>query len=235
MRTFLLLFSVFIVLPVLSQEQSVLERGADYAVQTAPITLGKRQAENLKEATKAHEKKYTVLATGMHRWEDGKYVACDPTIELFAPNGAIGRNTRHKVIFSSEVTDPEGSIDILTSDDKRLRSRVLGVFYADITTGESVMINELTNSTGTLFPPTTVVYSDAMKDGFRCDLEYENTLAGFEQFLVIKTRPAPPSAWHLDEKNCVVQLLTEFLEAPEPRIERESDGKIEYDQLLDFG
>src|SRR6185436_6045129 len=71
---------------------------------------------------------YVELATSMHRWNQEKWVESSDEIEILE-NGAVARKSPHQVAFSGNLNDPNGTIDLLTEDGKRLRTRVVGLAY----------------------------------------------------------------------------------------------------------
>jgi hypothetical protein len=95
--------------------------------------------------------RYTTLATGLHRMVNGELVEADPVIELH-PDGAIADKTQHKVKFLANINNWEGAIDLETPDGKRFLSRPLGVSYFDVASGNSILLAELKDSVGMLFP-----------------------------------------------------------------------------------
>lgn len=211
------------------ETSSIVERQLDYAVHKTT------RMENVRGQLKSVTNTFTTVATGMNRWENGQLVACDPVIEILAPNGAAARKTRHQVIFSADVADwQNGTIDLQTPDSKRLIFRPLGISYYDTANGQSVLIAELTNSIGAVFPPSTVVYQNCFTD-FAADLEYENALAGFEQFLIFRENLPPPSDYGLNNNSTVLQLLNETFNPPVPAKQTVIRNGLESDDVLDFG
>jgi hypothetical protein len=160
---------------------------------------------------------YTELGIGLYRMTNGVLVESSPVLEII-DNVAVGRQTRHTVLFSPDCNDWEGAVDLETPDGQRLRSRVLGISYFDPATEQSVLIAELTNSVGQLVASNVVNYPNCFTDPevLTADLEYINNIGGIEQNLRVTSRIAAPSEWELSDETSVLQLITEFFEAPEP-------------------
>ena len=179
--------------------------------------------------------RYIELATGMHYWQNGQWVESQELIESF-PGGAIARQGQHQVIFANNLATV-GAIDMQTPDGKRMRSHVLGLSYFDTASGQSVLIAEVKDSQGQLYPPNVVIYPDAFTD-FKADVRYTYTRAGFEQDIILHERPPGPEAYGLDPATTRLQVLTEFLNPPQPvkkqTFLKKRQGDI-LDEDLDFG
>lgn len=187
----------------------------------------------LGEAT-AQTNSYTELETGMNvRQPDGSYVEASDEIEIMN-EGAVARKGRHQVIFSVNCNTPV-AIDMLTADGKRLQSRILGLAFYDTATGESVLIAEIKDSDGQLLMDARneVIYYDALTD-IKCDIRYRNSKAGLEQDLILRENPPSPADYKLSPATTVLEVLTEFFDAPVPeKKERFVNGSA--DEFLDFG
>jgi len=178
---------------------------------------------------------YIELATGLHYWQNGQWQESQELIESF-PGGAIARQGQHKVIFANNLATV-GAIDMQTPDGKRMRSHVLGLSYFDAASGQSVLIAEVKDSLGQLYPPNVVIYSDAFTD-FKADVRYTYTRAGFEQDIILHERPPGPEAFGLNPATTRLQVLTEFLNPPQP-VKKQGSLKTRsgeaLDEDLDFG
>jgi hypothetical protein len=141
------------------------------------------------------------------------------------------------VIFANNLASA-GAIRLQMSDGKELRSHVLGLSYYDNATGKSVLIAEVKDSQGQLFPPNVVVYPDAFTD-FKADVRYTYTKAGFEQDIVLQERPPLPEDYGLNSASTVLEVLTEFISPPKPGIRSDTvhsrKGEPLADESLDFG
>ena len=136
-------------------EPTVVERGAHHRV-WARVSWSTNRLGQASARTNA----YTELATGLHRWQDGRWQEASTTIESF-PGGAIARQGQHQVVFASDLATA-GAIDLQTPDGKRLRSHVVGVGYYDAASGKSVVFAEVTNSLGVVVPPNQLLSGAAI-------------------------------------------------------------------------
>jgi hypothetical protein len=181
--------------------------------------------------------KYTELATGLNFWNSttGQWQESQELIESF-PGGAIARQGQHKVIFASNLNTAV-AVDMEMPDGQRLRSHVLGLSYFDTASGQSVLIAEVKDSQGQLYPPNVVIYPDAFTD-FKADVRYTYTRAGFEQDIIPRERPPGPEAYGLNPATTKLQVMTEFLNPPQPKKGQMSlktrQGDVS-DEDLDFG
>lgn len=179
---------------------------------------------------------YTELASGLNYWKDGQWVGSKEEIEVY-PGGAVARQGQHQVIFARNLATA-GAIDMQTPDGKRLQSHVIGLSYFDVASGKSVLIAQVKESIGEILPPNQVLYPDGFTD-FKADVRYTYTKAGFEQDVILRERPPLPEDYGLDSKTTELQVLTEFLNPPQPRLQaREFQTKSKYampDTELSFG
>lgn len=210
-----------------SRTSKVIQRGSHHAVNEHVRVVEKNGQQH------SITNRYTTLAAGMHRMVDGNLVEADPAIELH-PDGAIAHKTQHRIKFLANINNWEGSIDLKTPDNKRFLSRPLGISYHDRASGQGVLIAELKDSVGTLFPPNKILYADAFTD-FKADVEYNNLLGGLQQNLIFRERPLPPTEFGLNNETTVVEFLTEFFEAPEPKKKTQVRNGLDDDSHLDFG
>lgn len=158
---------------------------------------------------------YTELATGMHYRNDrGEWTESVPGFDL-EPGWAVARRGAHQVALAADART-HGGVDIRTPDNQRLRSHVLGLSYLDTASGQAVLIAETTNCVGQLLPSgNEVLYANAFTD-FRADLLYTCTKAGFRQDVILREQPPGPELFGLNPQTTRLQVLTEFVEAPEP-------------------
>lgn len=169
------------------------------------------------------------LETGMHRLQDGQWVESKEEIELFQ-NGAIARHGPIQIIFEPNI-NTRGAIDLLTADNQRLRSHVIGLGLFDPSTGNSELIAEVKDSIGELQPPNEIFYRDAF-NGVAADLRYTSRKSGFEQDVIIRETVELPPGY--DPATTVMEVWTEFIEAPVPQKIINVRGRAQ-DETLDFG
>ncbi len=176
---------------------------------------------------------YTELETGMYFvGANGDWQASEAVIEI-TPNGAAALKGNHQVHFLSNLNAP-GAVDLLMRDGQRLTSRILGLGYFDSATGQSVLIAELKDSAGVLHPPNQLIYSDAFTD-LKADVRYTYTKAGFEQDVIFREQFPTPTDYGLNPLTTRLQLFTEFIDPPAPRIEKQQQGERQIDVVIDFG
>ncbi len=212
-----------------SSNFSVAERGDDFSVHKAIDDHAARNGKGRQQP-----RSFTTLATGMNvRSPNGELAAADPAIQKHA-NGAAALNAKHKVTFLPNIADKDGAIDLVAPDGGRFLSRPLCISYYDTRSGKSVLIAEIKDAIGSFVPGDTHVrYADCFTD-FKCDLIYENRLAGMEQNLLIREQPPAPSDFGLNNGTTKLQLLTEFFNPPKPvHVKRQRKGR-EYDFALKF-
>lgn len=178
-------------------------------------------------------RRYEELATGMHfKNELGEWEESEAKIEILPNNaGAAASKGQHKAIFPVEIKS--GIIELQTPEGQWLRSRVWGLAYFDSVSGESVLLAEVKESDGQVVGDNIVVYPDAFTD-LRADIRLTYTLAGFEQDVVLRVAPPAPEKFNLNPKTTRLQVLTEFVEAPQPVKEGRPAGELP-DEALGFG
>lgn len=218
-------------LQTVAQSLVVSETSADHRAWNTVVILQDDKGNTVVRTNRA----YVELETGMNFNENGKWKEAQEVIEAY-PGGAIARQGGHKVIFADNLNSAV-VIDLQTRDDKRLQSRVLGLSYLDTASGKSVMFAEVKDCTGRITASNVVLYADAFT-GVSADVRYTWTKAGFEQDVILVTRPPTPESFGLVSTSTRLQVLTEFILPPVPEIQTTKfaaeAGGFE-DQTLDFG
>jgi hypothetical protein len=170
----------------------------------------------------ANRHKYTELATGLHyKNAKGEWVDAKEEFEL-KPGKAIARQGQHKVTLNYNLNSA-GAVELVTPDGIMLKSHVLGLSYFDTGSGKSVLIAEVKDCAGRV-AGNQVVYEDAFTD-FPADVRYTYTRAGFEQDIILREQPPKPEEYGLNPETTRLQVLTEFLDAPEPGQKTRAPGK----------
>ena len=129
-----------------------------------------------------------------------------------------------------------GEIDLVQPNGERLHSCPVGLSYDDGT--NTVLIAVLTNSIGQLVGSNQVIYTNAFV-GLDADIIYSYTRSGLEQDIVLREQPPTPASLNLSPETTRLQVLTEFLNPPQPRQATstlpEQAGLALTDDTLDFG
>ena len=177
---------------------------------------------------------YTELASGLNHYVNGQWVESSEKIEIL-PNGtAAATDGQHQAYFPGDIY--QGQIELVTPDGKHLKSRPLALAYFDGT--KTVVIAELTNSIGVVSGNNQVIYPNAFR-GFKVDLRYSYTKAGFSQDIILRTQPPTPESLGLNGDSARLQIMTEFFSAPQPTITSTAlptqAGVSLDDESLDFG
>ena len=177
---------------------------------------------------------YTELATGLHYLQDGKLLESKAEITLLPQGGASATQGQHKAYFPANLNG--GVIDLVMPDGRELKSQVRGLGYYDKATGKNVILAEVRDTEGTLYPPNVIVYENAF-NGVRADVRYTYRRSGFEQDVILREQPPTPKQLGLDPETTRLEVMTEFIESPTPSkrtvgVESKASGA---DQSLHFG
>jgi hypothetical protein len=181
-----------------------------------------------------HLHKYKELATGMH-YQDakGQWAESKEEIDPY-PAGAIAQQGQYQVIFANNLNS-KGAIDQQTPDGKRLRSNILGLSYYDSTTGKSVLIAQIQDSSGELISANQVLYPNAFT-GVKADVRYTYKKGGFEQDVILREQPPTPESLGLNSQTTEIEVMTEFLNPPkETAIKHQGRKNGPADQDISWG
>ena len=160
----------------------------------------------------------TTLKTGMNRQVNGEWIESIPELKAVA-GGARASGGAHEVFFKSDAA-AAAVVQITLPGGARLSGHVLGLYYYDAASGQSVRLATIKSSSGEILPDNEVVYRDCF-DGLTADLKYRYEAGRLEQDVVIRENPAPPSAFGLNDQTTRMEVITEFLEGqPSGRRER---------------
>jgi hypothetical protein len=208
-----------------------LERGQDYQI-IESISQYREADGSISSATNA----LTILATGMFYWENGQLVPSREEIEMTA-DGPVALQGPHQVRFPSDIAS--GQPVELVNSGQTFRSRLLGLSYYNPVNGQCVWVAEAQSSQAELLAPNRVVYRNAF-GGLNADVLYEYRKGSFSQDVVLRaTRLPAPAEVGVEGATVLLEVVTEFLEAPPPRQERRTvqlgGGLQVVDDVLDFG
>jgi alpha-L-rhamnosidase len=205
---------------------SVAERGANHRVWER-VTARTNDSGNVIY----HTNSFKELETGMHHLVNGQWVESTTDIQLTA-TGAQATNGQHQVTFASNINTPV-AVDLTLPDGNHLSSHILGLSYFDAATGSNVLIAEIQDSIGQVVPPNVALYTNAFTD-FNASVRYTYTKAGFTQDIILNQQPPSPAEWNLNSASTKLQILTEFINPPNPAITTYQIGDLA-DETLDFG
>jgi hypothetical protein len=188
--------------------------------------------------TAYYTNRYTTLATGMNVEQgDGSFVPASTDIEVQPDGTGAATKTRHKLYLNADVTDPNGLVRIVgpAPDNFQFVARPVCISYWDSKSGKSVLIGEFRSSIGTVAPGANkVVYEDCCAD-FKCNLIIQNTLSGVESWVELVEDPPAPSSFGLDDGSTRLELVTEFLNPPQPAKSTVVDTGVPDDLTLHWG
>ncbi len=206
----------------------ITERGANHRVWSTVAWITNRAGIVTARTNAA----YTELATGMHHLVNGQWVESSDAVEITATGGEA-TNCQHGVSFLGNLNST-GAVDIALPEGNHLTSSILGLSYFDTSTGDSVMIGQITNSDGQILPSgNRVLYPEAFS-GISADVLYINSIHGVEQFVILREQPPSPAAYGLNPSTTMLEVITEFLNPPTPGvIETKCGGAT--DHQLCFG
>lgn len=155
-----------------------------------------------------------VLASGLFYRHDGKWVRSSETLEL-TTDGAVARHGPHTVTLPHDLAG-DAPVEMLTSDRKRFRSRLLGLTYLDPASGSRVWLARTQPCRLELAAPNRAIYRGALAGHIEADAVYHYRQGSFSQDVVLRQRLPGPEAWGLDPVRTRLEVVTEFVEAPEP-------------------
>ncbi|MGA2750690.1 MAG: hypothetical protein ABSG59_18110 [Verrucomicrobiota bacterium] len=176
---------------------------------------------------------YTELRSGLCYLTNGEYADSVEMIDLTA-TGAQAAQGAHKVSWAASANAPGGAVRLTTPAGQQFSSGVFGLCYWDAAAGTNVLIAPVQNSLGLVVGANQVIYTNAFA-GLNADIETTYTLDGFQQNIVLREQPPPPSDYGLNPATTFLNVITRFLRAPAPQITTVQTDGVNDDVLLDFG
>ena len=159
---------------------------------------------------------WTQMETGLNYFDETTKAWTESREQIeITKNGAVALQGQHRAIFSSNVNDPEGALDLEIQGRVRLRSSVLAVGYFDPISGKSTILATIRDTPGELLPPNQVIYRKAF-DGMDADVLYTYRKRGVEADVVLREVPPAPETLGLDPQRTRLLVFTEFFDPPEP-------------------
>lgn len=184
---------------------------------------------------------YVQLQTGLNRWDDqlNRYVPANAEIEIVNGHGVV-QNTQHRVIFSENLTDPNGTIDLITPGGDRLVTQTVGIALTEADTGKSVFLAEVKPSQGVLIDAHTFIYPDAF-DHFKGSIAIRSHLSGIESDVILEEQIDRRliEQFGINPATARIEVWHQVLLKPE--VEREgsmlqrTDGIPDEDHVVHFG
>lgn len=166
---------------------------------------------------------YTELASGLnYRDPDtGEWRESREEFELTPEGYAVARQGQLKAIISPALDDAAGAVDLETPEGQRMRSTVLALALHNRATGQSLWVAEVSpDAVGQLTGPNEILFTNAFA-GFACDLRYVYRRGDFRQEVLPREKVTPETlaAAGFPLADSVLEIWTEFHEAPEPVIQ----------------
>jgi hypothetical protein len=211
------------------ERYSVVDRGPFFNVLQRTVSATNVATGEISQQVQS----YTELGDGTNYLSNGQWVAAHDVIEVTS-TGAEATHGQMTARFDSDITSV-GAISITTPAGEVFQSHPLGLFYADSASGKLAQIGSVQTSEGTLYPPNTIVFSNVLS-GVRADLMLVWAKNGFEQNLVLKQAPPPPSSFGFSNTTTTLQLWTVMDSCPVPKEQRSvvlDSGLV--DHILIFG
>jgi len=158
---------------------------------------------------------FVELQGGLHRWTEQGWTETSPRVEVFR-DGGVARNLQYQAIFAPNLATP-GAIDFLLPDGQRLKGHLVGLAYTE--GNQSVLIAEVKDCIGAIggVEENEVTFSDAFTD-FDISVQFVLQRDRISQNVIVHQQLPHPNEWGLTE-DAVLEVLTEFMEFPEVRVE----------------
>lgn len=160
------------------------------------------------------------------------------------PDGAVVREAQQRLWFAADLGDPRGVLQIDSEDNLCWRAAPLALAYFDPVSGRDAIVAVARPVPARWLPPNRMLYPDAF-DGASADIVYTVSKTGVEQDVILREPPPAPSEFGFESESVQFEVLTEFLQAPDPRrwnrnirdgARRRAGGRsVLVDELLDFG
>ncbi|MCC6234313.1 MAG: hypothetical protein IT580_16845 [Verrucomicrobiales bacterium] len=166
---------------------------------------------------------YTMLETGLNYQENGIWLPSEAQV-VPCPEGAAAIKGQQKITFAHNIAQ-RGAIRITGSEGTIIKNNPVGLYFHDRRSGDSVRLATIRPTVGVIIPPNQVLYRDAF-EGLRADLLYTYQKDQFEADVILRERPREPETFGMSSGTTDVEMLTEFLDSPEP-----SKHRTQYRQL----
>src|SRR5207244_7933244 len=112
---------------------------------------------------------------------------------------------------------PEGAVDLLMLDGRRVRARPMGIAYTEFQSGQagkSVFVAEIKGAAFDLSGRSEVTYPDALSGAVSGSIRYRVSIGGLEQDVLLASTLPPPSRFQMNEALVRAEIWNEILESP---------------------
>jgi len=182
------------------------------------------------------------LGTGLNFQDSsGVWTESQDLIEPLTDGGAAAVHGRYSAYFSPAGLNDDAALTI-TTPVRVYQARVLGIYYFDTQSGQSVLLATPSDTAvAEILPPNQIVYRGAFNSPkLKADLRYTYTKAAFESDVVITSQPkVSPADCGLNPDTTLIQVRHQWLGAPAPGIREvtvaQGPGPVLVDEILDFG
>ena len=152
------------------------------------------------------------LATGMNYWDGQNWVLSEPTFQA-TDDGFVADRIQHKLQVPNNLNQIK-AVTVVTPDGITLHSTPVAIGLYSPVSGQSAIIAAIKDCAGVQVGDNRVVYEDAFNGAVCADVVYTIDRDSFSQDVVITGR-LDPAAWGFST-NAILQIFTEFYQAPEP-------------------
>src|SRR4051812_7288286 len=174
-----------------SLSQTVVERGPHHNILQSVIS------EEIDGKAQIFTNEVTQLGTGLNYWdeEQNSWIPSSNEIELL-PSGAVYRKGQFKLIFASNINDPNGNLEWFPAPDTRIAIQTIGIAMTEVATGDSVFIAEMKDTQGFLSGPNEVVYPSCF-DHLDADVRISVNPygSGFQNDVILHQRVPDPATF----------------------------------------
>ena len=161
--------------------------------------------------------RYTEIGNGLNYQDaQGNWIESRPVVQSF-PGGIVCTGNSYRVIISS----PLGTVDMETSDHKRVISQPIGLAFYDRQTGDSLLLAQLRADCEGEVISNRIVFRDAFQgtNGIQASIVYGYDIGRFHQDIIFTRWPAglTPMAFGMSAESRL-EIWTEMLQMPQPNV-----------------
>jgi hypothetical protein len=167
----------------------------------------------------------TSIATGMNYSPDGEHWLPSDNSFAISQDGMafVAEKIQHQTRIAANI-NTSAAVTVTTPNGVTLRSTPIAIGLFDPVSGKSVVVAEITNSSGVLVDAQHLVFSHAfVGGGFDASVVYSLPDVGsFHQDVIFTgfDRNFDPTAWGFaaaSAKQLQIQIFTEFYDVPQPQ------------------